>query len=100
MALKWFKNAFLKDLSFKEIDELAKNVDIGSNGVTFLPYLCGSTMPKYNPDAKGGFYGITLEHTRAHFARAIMEAISCMLKSNLDSKDYIISLIFASFCVS
>ena len=52
----------------------------------FLVVLSHS-MPKYNPDAKGAFYGMTLEHTRAHFARAIMEAISCMLKSNLDYID-------------
>ena len=49
-----------------------------------LPHLCGSTMPKYNPDAKGAFYGIGLEHTRAHFARYIMESVACMLKANLD----------------
>jgi xylulokinase len=44
-------------------------------------------MPKYNPDARGSFTGLTPEHTPAHFARAIMEAISCMLKSNLDYID-------------
>jgi xylulokinase len=41
-------------------------------------------MPKYNPDARGSFTGITPEHTPAHFARSIMESITCMLKSNLD----------------
>ncbi len=84
MALKWFKNAFLPNLSFADIDVLAKDIAIGSDGVTFLPYLCGSTMPKYNPDARASFTGITAEHTPAHFARSIMEAISCMLKSSLD----------------
>lgn len=84
MALKWFRDAFLKDVSFKEIDEMAKDIPIGSDGVTFLPYLCGSTMPKYNPDARGSFTGLTPEHTPAHFVRSIMESVSCMLKSNLD----------------
>ena len=84
MALKWFKDAFLKDLSFKDIDEIAAKIPVGSDGVTFLPYLCGSTMPKYNPEARGSFTGLTSEHTAAHFARSIMESISCMLKSNLD----------------
>lgn len=84
MALKWFKDAFLKDTSFKEIDEIAEKISVGSDGVTFLPYLCGSTMPKYNPDARGSFTGLTPEHTPAHFARSIMESIACMLKSNLD----------------
>ncbi len=84
MALKWFKNAFLKDKSFKELDEEAMKIPSGSDGVTFLPYLCGSTMPKYNPDARGSFTGLTPEHTSSHFVRSIMESIACVLKNNLD----------------
>ncbi len=84
IALKWFKNNLCENLSFKELDEIAEKVEPGSNGLTFLPYLCGSTMPKYNPNAKGAFYGLTMEHTRGHFVRSILEAVSCMLKSNLD----------------
>ena len=85
MTLKWFKNNFCEDYeNFDSLTSLAEKIKPGANGLTMLPHLCGSTMPKYNPDAKGVFYGITLEHTRAHFVRSIMEAISCMLKSNLD----------------
>ena len=84
MALKWFQKAFLSDKTFRELDEMAEKIAVGSDGVTFLPYLCGSTMPKYNPDARGSFTGLTPEHTPAHFARAIMESVACMLKSNLD----------------
>lgn len=84
MALKWFKNALCENFSFRDLDELAKPIAPGSNGLTFLPYLCGSTMPKYNPDARGSFTGLTPEHTRGHFVRSIMESISCILKENLD----------------
>ncbi len=84
MALKWFKNALCEDFLFKDLDVLAENIPIGSDGLTFLPYLCGSTMPKYNPSARGSFTGLTPEHTRGHFVRSIMEAISCTLKENLD----------------
>ena len=84
MALKWFKEGFLKDVSFDEINRMAEKIPVGCDGVTFLPYLCGSTMPKYNPDARGSFTGLTPEHTPAHFARSIMESVACMLKSNLD----------------
>ncbi|MBO5888795.1 MAG: hypothetical protein J6Q58_01490 [Clostridia bacterium] len=84
MALKWFKNALCENYSFKELDELAEKIAPGSDGLTFLPYLCGSTMPKYNPSARGSFTGLTPEHTRGHFVRSIMEAISCTLKENLD----------------
>ncbi len=84
MALKWFRNALCENNSFKELDELAENIAPGSDGLTFLPYLCGSTMPKYNPNARGSFTGLTPEHTRGHFVRSIMEAVSCTLKENLD----------------
>ena len=84
MALKWFRNALCENYSFMELDEMAKDIAPGSDGVTFLPYLCGSTMPKYNPEARGSFTGLTTEHGRAHFVKAVMESVACMLKSNLD----------------
>ena len=84
MALKWFRNALCENFSFRELDDLAAAIPPGSDGVTFLPYLCGSTMPKYNPAARGSFVGLTTEHGRGHFVRAVMESVACMLKSNLD----------------
>lgn len=87
MALKWFKNALCEEYSFAELDELAAVIPAGCDGLTFLPYLCGSTMPKYNPKARGSFTGLTPEHTRGHFVRSIMEAISCTLRENLEYLD-------------
>lgn len=84
MALKWFKNQFAEQYSFKELDELAKDIPAGCDGLTMLPYFCGSTMPKYNPDATAVFAGINLSHTRAHFARSIMEAVAFTLRQDLE----------------
>jgi xylulokinase len=49
-----------------------------------LPHLQGAMAPEANPKAKGVFYGFTLKHTKAHFARAIMESISCTVRRNID----------------
>lgn len=84
MALKWFKNQLAEEFDFKELDELASPIAPGSDGLTMLPYFCGSTMPKYNPDARAVFAGINLSHTRGHFARAIMEAIAFTLRQDLE----------------
>ncbi len=84
MALKWFKEQFLSSKSFKEIDEISARVPAGCDGMTMLPYFCGSTMPSYNPDATAVFSGINLSHTPAHFARAIMEAIAFILRLDLE----------------
>lgn len=84
MALKWFREQFAKDLSFAEIDALAAAVRPGCDGMTMLPYFCGSTIPHYDPSATAAFSGITLSHTKAHFARAIMEAVAFMLRADLE----------------
>ena len=84
MALKWFREQFASETSFRELDEMAEKIPAGSDGVTMLPYFCGSTIPNYNPDATATFSGINLSHTKAHFARAIMEAVAFMLKLDLD----------------
>ncbi len=84
MALKWFKNQLAEQFSFAELDTLAEKIPAGCEGLTMLPYFCGSTMPKYNPDASAVFAGLRLAHTRGHFARAIMEAIAFTLRQNLE----------------
>ncbi|MBQ6830356.1 MAG: hypothetical protein IJO59_04445 [Clostridia bacterium] len=84
MALKWFREQFAPDLSFAELDELAAKVTAGCDGLTMLPHFCGSTMPRYNPAATASFTGLTLSHTKGHFARAIMEAVAFTLRQDLE----------------
>ena len=87
MALKWFREQFMSELSFREIDEMAAKIPAGSDGMTMLPYFCGSTIPNYNPEATATFSGVTLSHTKAHFARAIMESVAFMLRLDLEYAD-------------
>lgn len=48
----------------------------GAKGLLFLPYLLGERSPRWNPDAKGTFVGITVDHTKADMLRAVMEGVS------------------------
>jgi xylulokinase len=56
----------------------------GANGIIFLPYLLGERTPRWNPDAKGAFIGLTLGHTRADLLRAVMEGVTLNLSIILD----------------
>ena len=47
----------------------------GAEEVIFLPYLLGERAPRWNPDAKGVFYGITATTTREQMLRSVMEGI-------------------------
>ena len=49
-----------------------------------LPHLQGAMAPEANPLATGVFFGFTLRHTKGHFARAIMEAVACIVRRNID----------------
>jgi len=56
----------------------------GAKGLLFLPYLLGERSPRWNPQAKGAFIGITLEHTKSDLLRAVLEGISLNLSVILD----------------
>ena len=83
-CLEWFKGNFCEHLSLKELDEQAEQIPAGAEGLIAVPHLCGTVMPENNPDAKGVFFGVELKHTRAHFARAIMESVAYMIKEYVD----------------
>ncbi len=84
MVLEWFKKNFCEGLNFDVINEGVESVPFGSEGLTVMPNMCGSVMPQKDELMKGGVYGIDLKHTRAHFSRAIMESVACLLRQYIE----------------
>jgi glycerol kinase len=71
---------FLRDqLGFiqesSDIERLAKSVS-SSEGVEFIPAMAGLGAPYWDPDARGMICGLTRGTTRAHIARATLEAMA------------------------
>lgn len=94
-SFSWLKNqictsevqeALDKGLSPYQIinDEIAQST-IGANGLLFLPYLLGERSPRWNPNAKGAFIGLKMEHKRADILRSVIEGIALNLKIILDA---------------
>lgn len=52
-----------------------KSIPPGSDGLLFHPYMSGERAPLWNPDARGSFIGLTLNHTREHMINAALEGI-------------------------
>lgn len=94
MLLKWFKDQFCAEETraahasgesvYALLDKAAETVAPGCGGLIALPYLAGSSLPHSNPRARGVFFGVGLETTKAHFIRAILEAVAFMLRENLE----------------
>ncbi len=57
----------------------------GAKGLLFLPYLLGERSPRWNPQARGGFVGLTMRHTRADLVRAALEGITLNLRVILEA---------------
>ncbi|MEQ9032053.1 MAG: xylulokinase, partial [Aggregatilineales bacterium] len=62
----------------------AAQVNAGSDGLIFLPYLVGERTPHMDPQARGAFIGLSDYHGRGHLARAVMEGVTFALKQTLD----------------
>ena len=58
-----------------DIEALAASVP-DSGGVTVVPAFTGLGAPHWSADARGAIYGLTRGSTRAHIARAALEAIA------------------------
>jgi xylulokinase len=93
-SLQWFRNQFCSDLvaqaKQKKCDpyELLiaeiETVPAGSEGLLFAPYLTGERHPYSDPTARGSFAGLTVRHTRAHLARAVVEGITFAMRDCLE----------------
>jgi len=81
-SLRWYRDTFGGD--YKALDEAAKNIPIGADGLIFHPYLKGELTPYANPNLAGSFTGIRANHTKAHFTRAVLEGVAM---SMLDCKN-------------
>ncbi len=83
-SLRWFRDTVAPDISFADLSLEAGSVAPGADGLVFLPYLTGERTPHPDPEARGAFVGLTVRHTRAHLARAVMEGVAFGLRDSLE----------------
>jgi xylulokinase len=85
-SVRWFQDLF-GGSALAELDREAAETRPGSDGVTFLPTLSGSTAPRWNDRARGVFAGLSLTHDRGHLFRAVLEGCSFALRDIVDRLD-------------
>ncbi|MGQ9696675.1 MAG: glycerol kinase GlpK [Armatimonadota bacterium] len=74
-AVQWLRDGLGIISSAAETEGLARSVE-DTGGVYFVPAFVGLGAPHWNPHARGLITGITRGTTRAHLARAALEAIA------------------------
>ncbi len=91
---RWFRDNLARDLlkveveggksAFKALADEASRVPAGAEGLVILPYFSGERTPINDTRARGVFFGLTLNHTRAHLYRAVLEAVGYGIRHHLD----------------
>ncbi len=84
--LNWFKRNFAQGLEaeaqaqgltlYQLLDQEAAQVPPGSEGLIVLDYFQGNRTPHTDSRARGMVWGLTLQSSRAHLFRALMEGIA------------------------
>lgn len=74
-AVQWLRDGLGLIKESRDVEELANSVS-SSEGVVMVPAFAGLGAPHWNPDARALICGITRGTTKAHIARATLEAIA------------------------
>ncbi len=93
--LSWFKRNFAGDAVaegrkrgvsvYQLLDAEASQIEPGSDGLIVLDYFQGNRTPHTDSLARGVVVGLSLQTSRAHVFRAIMEGIAYGMKDILDT---------------
>jgi len=91
IAHKWFMETFYKDKhkvdrgrsSYSEMEAIARKAPLGSKGLIFHPYVTSEHSPRRSSHLKGAFLGISSNHSKADFARSVLEGMALSLNDCL-----------------
>ncbi|HET7769677.1 MAG TPA: xylulokinase [Chloroflexota bacterium] len=64
--------------------EQAERAPAGCEGLLYLPYLMGERAPHLDPQARGGWIGLTARHDRAALIRSVLEGVTYSLRDCLE----------------
>ena len=90
-SLKWYRDTVgcredpSEDVGvYDQLMNEAEQAPAGSDGLLFLPYLTGERTPYVDPQARGGWIGLTARHNRSHMVRAVVEGITFGLRDAVE----------------
>ncbi|MEN9542832.1 MAG: hypothetical protein RL239_485 [Actinomycetota bacterium] len=83
-AIQWLRDQLQIISTAPDIEPLAKSV-ADNGGVYFVPAFSGLFAPYWRNDARGVVVGLTRAATKAHLARAALEAICYQTRDVLDA---------------
>lgn len=84
--IQWLRDSLGIISSSREVEALAASVP-DNGGVYFVPAFSGLFAPYWRADARGAVLGLTRFNTKAHIARAALEATAFQTREVLDAME-------------
>ncbi len=84
LSLQWFRNQLAPGMDYDALMTEAATAPARSRGLFWLPYLMGERTPHLDPEARGGWIGLTARHTRADLIRSLIEGVCYSQRDCLD----------------
>lgn len=83
-ALKWWIEGINKSKDYTQFVEEEAGKSKYDEKLLFLPYLTGERTPHNDPDVRGAFVGLNIQHERADMTRSVLEGITFGLRDSLE----------------
>ncbi|NUT01086.1 MAG: glycerol kinase GlpK [Sphingomonas sp.] len=83
-AVKWLRDGLGVIAHASDTDSMATRVP-DSHGVYMVPAFVGLGAPHWDPNARGALFGLTLDATGAHLARAALEATAYQTRDLIEA---------------
>ncbi|MCL4219943.1 MAG: xylulokinase [Phycisphaerales bacterium] len=74
-SLEWARSVLAPGATYDDLMNEAARVAPGCDGLLFMPHLTGERCPYADPQARGGWIGLTRSHSRAHLVRSVIEGV-------------------------
>jgi xylulokinase len=84
-CVEWFRDLFAGEIAHAHLIAAAEDVPPGCHGATFVPDLRGRLSPTPDPLARGAWFGIGGDATRATLYRALLEGLAFEARQTVDS---------------
>lgn len=85
VILRWLRDRLLRGpVDYRRLDALAAEAPPGADSLLCLPFMMGARATRWDPDARGVWFGLTEAHGQGALVRSVMEGVAYEVRACLE----------------
>jgi len=94
-VLRWFRDEMAPELAedeaaYERLVQEAASAAHDAPDLIFLPHVYGAVTPAWQPQARAGFLGLTLQHDRGSLVRGLLEGVALEARWNVEVMEEVV----------